>query len=133
MELIKDIHKEATKLNACELFTGKEDYKAIVKLLKSIQGMEFCLKNNFPKLEVFQKFAPFNPSKDGVFIDAGVVKVKNVPIVYLIGNTHAKVIFDTANTENRVVLMHGATAQIEKHEKTAKVVVFGAEKQITKK
>ncbi len=112
MKIIKDIYKEAVKLDACDKFTGKENYKDIVDLMLSEQGIEFCLKNSFPKVEVFRKFEKYNPQNDGVFIDVGSAELENIPTVFLVGNTNAVLRFNNLDTNYRVVLMHGATATI---------------------
>lgn len=124
MRIIRDIYKQAVKLDTCDKFTGKEDYDKIVQLLLSEQGIEFCLKHNFPTVLEFKKFEKYNPQKDGVFIDAGIIEIKNIPTVFLVGNTEATLIFNNLETNYNVILMHGAKAKIIA-ENYAVVFVYG--------
>lgn len=124
MRLIKNIYKQAKQYNLCHLFTGKEDYEGIVRLLLSPQGTEFCLSNNFPDLNVFRKFLPYKPEKKGIYIDKGNIVLTNENIVFLVGNTRATVTFNNLETNYNVILMHGAKAKIIA-ENYAVVFVYG--------
>ncbi len=107
---IKDIHKEAEKLNACKKFTGNESLNEVIRLFLSAQGIEFCLKNNFPSLATFKQFKDLE--RFNIYVDAGKVKLKNSEKVVLIGNTKAVLKYDDPTKRHQVVLMHGAKADI---------------------
>lgn len=111
-ELIRQIFAQARLIGACRLFKGTEKtLEDIVRLFCSTQGMEFCIKNNFPNLATFRQFKPFNPEKYGVYIDAGEIRLKNPKKAVLIGRTNAVVNCDSLE-RHEVFLLHGARSVI---------------------
>lgn len=115
MSLVKDIYKKAVEIDSkvCDKFTGKENYNEIVELLLSIQGIEFCTKYSFPKLDYFEGFLKDNnPCKKGIYINAGVIETENEEIVLLVGNTNAVLKYNNTDVGYKVILMHGARAEI---------------------
>lgn len=113
MKIIKEIHKKAAKLNSCLLFSGKENFEELISLLLSEQGIEFCLKNNFPELNYFEQFDRQELEKRGVYVNSGIVELENKKQVLLVGNTDAILKYDKVNHAYKVTVMHGATADIE--------------------
>lgn len=84
----------------------------IVALFVSTQGMEFCVKNRFPNLATFRLFKPYGVDKKyGIYIDAGVITLKNPERAVLIGRTSATITCDECKRHD-IVLLHGAKAVI---------------------
>jgi len=106
---IQMIYSQAQLLGACDLFKGNEDLAEIVQLFKSPQGIEFCLKNNFPNLSTVRFFKQHGVERYEVYIDAGNIQLDNPTNAILIGRTVANINCDT-NKAHSVVLMHGARA-----------------------
>lgn len=106
---IQMIYGQARLLGACDLFKGTEDLAGLVRLFKSPQGIEFCLRNNFPSLATLRLFKQYDIAQHGVYIDAGNIRLRNPDNAILIGRTIADVTCDT-NEAHNIVLMQGARA-----------------------
>lgn len=87
----RSLHHVAERFRQCTMFKGTEDLEGLVKLFTSTQGMEFCLRYNFPNLATFRQFKPFNVERLGVYIDAGAIVLKNPKRAVLIGRTSATI------------------------------------------
>ena len=111
-DIIKQIFAQATQIGGCDKFKGSEDLQAIIQLFKSPQGLEFCIKNHFPRISTMRLFKPYKVERYGIYIDAGEITLSNPGTVVLIGNTHAIINCSTSKARNEIVLMHGATALI---------------------
>ena len=112
MKAIDEILHEALQLGACNKSNGVTDWKTLVWLFFTPQGIEFCQKNNFPTLEMFrdikEEVEGFN-----VFVDAGVQKRSNDSCVALIGpKTKGELVFDDNTKVHKVIVMHGAKLDI---------------------
>lgn len=112
MKAIDEILQKALQLGACNKSNGVTDWKTLVWLFFTPQGIEFCQKNNFPTLEMFrdikEEVEGFN-----VFVDAGVQKRSNDSCVALIGpKTKGELVFDDNTKVHKVIVMHGAKLDI---------------------
>ena len=111
-ELIKKIYEQATQLGACPLFTGKEKtLEEIVTLFLTPQGMEFCTEHHFPNIATLRLFKQYGVEKYGIYIDGGVITLKNPTRAILIGKTSATVNVDTLE-RHEVTFMHGAKGTV---------------------
>lgn len=102
----------ARKLDACKMFKGDESLEEMIGLMFSAQGAEFLTKYGFPDLATFRKFKKHHPERFGVYIDYGDVLIKDEKRVFLVGKTIAKIDYQ-ATQANRLVMMHGAKAEVE--------------------
>lgn len=109
--IIQMIYRQAQLLGACDLFKGTEDLAGLVKLFKSPQGIEFCLKNNFPNLATLRLFKPLDVEQFEIYIDAGTIQLINPTNAILVGRTIANINCDT-NKAHRITLMQGAKATL---------------------
>ena len=106
-EVIRQVYSQARLLGSCHRFKGTEKtLEDIVALFCSPQGMEFCINNRFPHMAPFRLFKPFEPEKQGVYIDSGVLTLRNPKRVVLVRRTSATL------TWHEVFLLHGAKAII---------------------
>ena len=112
MKIINEIHSKARQFKSCLLFNGKESFDELIELLMSAQGLEFCLKNNFPELNYFEQFDRLELAKKGVYVNAGIVEISNVENVLLVGNTEAKLIYNNTDVAYKISVLHGATASV---------------------
>lgn len=111
-EVIRQVYSQARLLGSCHRFKGTEKtLEDIVALFCSPQGMEFCINNRFPNMATFRLFKPFEPEKQGVYIDLGVLTLRNPKRVVLVGRTSATITCDTLE-RHEVFLLHGAKAII---------------------
>lgn len=111
-EVIRQVYSQARLLGSCHRFKGTEKtLEDIVALFCSPQGMEFCINNRFPNMATFRLFKPFEPEKKGVYIDSGVLTLRNPKRVVLVGRTSATITCDTLE-RHEVFLLHGAKAII---------------------
>lgn len=106
-----NMNEVARKLAACTLFTGKEDIPELARLFTSPQGLEFCLAANFPNLATFRLFKNSNPTRYGIYIDAGDITLHNPKTAVLIGRTTATIHCNKCQNST-IVTMHGATATV---------------------
>lgn len=112
MKAIDEILQGALTLGACNKSNGVTDWKTLVWLFFTPQGIEFCQTNNFPTLEMFKKIKDdiegFN-----VFVNAGVQKRSNDSCIALIGpKTKGELIYDDNSKVHKVIVMHGAKVDI---------------------
>lgn len=112
MDLIKELYEAAQPLNACGLFTGQETFEDMIKVFLTPQGIEFCIKNDFPDKSYLRPIKERNVSEMGIWIDAGEKELRNERIVVLVGNCNFKLVYDTLEYPCKVVLMKGARAKI---------------------
>lgn len=131
MKIVKKLHKKAKKLDACKLFTGNENFNEIVDLLFTPQGLEFCTNNNFPSLEDFKSFSDKELVKKGIYINKSIVELENIETVLIAGNTHAILNYNNVDVGYKVILMHGASAEIFA-DNYAVVFLYGETENATK-
>lgn len=112
MDRINDIRSRALGIGACEKIGDIQDYQSLVKVFFSPQGREFCHKNNYPTLEVFRAIRE-DVKPHRVFVDAGDIEVYNEPYIAIVGDTHARIKIRGVDALYHIVLMHGATAEID--------------------
>ncbi len=112
-QLIKQVHQRAELLGACDKLKGTEDLDGLIKLMKSVQGREFCLKHNFPSLRTFRDFnvSSYLEVKHKVHLDSGHIRLINQKHIILIGKVQA-VIDCNKTARYQITLMHGAKAII---------------------
>lgn len=111
-ELINQVYNQAKLIGVCPRFTGKEKtMDDIVRLFTSPQGIEYCIEHHFPNIATIRLFKGLGVEKHGIYIDAGVITLKNPSKAVLIGRTSATVNCDTLE-QHEVILMHGAKATV---------------------
>lgn len=109
---VSDVMQKAIRLGACGQSGKATDWKSLCWLFFTPQGREFCENNNFPSIEIFREMKPYvHPY--GVFVDAGMISLKNNANVGIIGKTEAVIEYDDNTKMHRVILMHGAKAVIK--------------------
>lgn len=111
MELIEQISNDAHLLGACDKITGRENISEIVSLLFSPQGMEFCVANKFPSLDVFSAFKKHGVDKKGVYINEGKITLSEPKDVCIVGRTNATINLSETNS-HRICILHGAEVTI---------------------
>ena len=111
-DIIQHTYEQARLLGACPLFTGKEKtVEELVKLLKSPQGIEFCVKNSFPTMPTLRLFNVYNPEHLGVYIDAGEIELHEPTNIVLAGRTTATIHCESLSMHH-ITLLNGARAVI---------------------
>ena len=112
MDLVRELYEAARRLNACKLFTGQETFEGMMRVFLTPQGIEFCIKNDFPDRSYLQPIKEQNVSEMGIWIDAGEMTLRNERTVVLIGDCNFNLEYDTLEYPCKVVLMKGARAKI---------------------
>lgn len=102
----------AKKLSICQMFRGDESLEDMVSLMFSAQGSEFLTRFSFPDIATFRKFLKYNPERLGVYIDKGEIALRGEKNIFVVGNTTARIKCDETALY-RIILMHGASADIE--------------------
>lgn len=112
--MIQKILKEATALGACSKTEGITTAEQLAALFFSPQGREFCLKHNYPTLAMWREIKHHIPdlTKMGIYIDAGAIEVRGKHDIAIIGETRAVAKFSGNNSIFRVLVLHGAEADI---------------------
>lgn len=112
MKAIDEILQKALQMGACNKSNGVTDWRTLVWLFFTPQGIEFCEKNNFPTLEMFKEIKE-DVEAYNVFVDAGVQKRSNDSCVALIGpKTKGELVYDDNSKVHKVIVMHGAKVDI---------------------
>lgn len=109
---VSDVMQDAIRLGACSQSGKATDWKSLCWLFFTPQGREFCENNNFPSLEIFRQMKPYVEAY-GVFVDAGMISMKNNANVGIIGKTEAMIEYDDNTKLHRIILMHGARTVIK--------------------
>ncbi|MCF0187950.1 MAG: hypothetical protein HUK04_00430 [Bacteroidaceae bacterium] len=125
-------HQMAQRYHDCAMFEGNETVQQLAEKLTSPQGLEFCVKKNFPNLATFRLFKGYKPERFGVYIDAGQVTISNPGKVLLVGKTYATVNCDSTE-RHEIATMHGATASIHASKWTVVHTTPGRGTTITKR
>lgn len=112
MITVNDILISAIQQGACEKSSKATDWKSLVWLFFSPQGIEFCQRNNFPTLEQFNEINDEDSEQYGVYINKGKVRAENARFTALVGNTRGELVFDDNTKVHKVIVMHGAEAFI---------------------
>lgn len=111
-EIIRQIYAQAKLLGACSLFKGTEEtLDDIVRVFRTPQGIEFCMKHHFPSMATFRLFKAQGVERYGIYIDAGAITLKDPSRAILIGRTTATVFCDKTE-RHEVILLHGAKAVV---------------------
>lgn len=111
-DIINQIYAQTKIIGQCGAMTGTEDFAAICRLFKSAIGVEYCIEHHFPNMATLRMFKPYNPEQYGIYIDAGVITLKNPRQVLLCGRTSATINCDSLEHRHEVILMHGAKAVV---------------------
>lgn len=106
-----NILKSASALGACERLDKVKNFHSLTSLFFTPQGLEFCHKNNFPPLGIFQ--AHKNEVSDcNMYVDCGCIRLDKRKYICLVGNTSAEIEASGVDFVHTVILMHGASATI---------------------
>lgn len=109
---INDIHRQIKALKACQKINGKEKISDLMQLFTTPQGVEFYQKTGFPTIEMWKEYRA-EAQKYGIYVDAGDIELHGSQTVALIGNTHARLLFDDmASVGHTVIVAGGAMADI---------------------
>lgn len=111
--LVLEIYSEAIPFSPCEFFTGKEELAELMAKFLTAKGAEFCIQNDFPSEILCSRLKARKVAENGVYIDAGVQRMKNPRVVALAGDTEGFLEYDTAGYPCRLILMKGAKAHIK--------------------
>lgn len=107
--MINFIINLARKKGACSEIHKISDWRSLVSVFFSPQGMEFCKKNSFPSLDYFisikEKARKFN-----VFVQENAL-VSNSNAAF-IGESLSEVYFSNQDRCYKIILMHGAKVKI---------------------
>ena len=88
-----------------------KNFHSLTSLFFTPQGLEFCHKNNFPPLGIFQ--AHKNEVSDcNMYVDCGCIRLDKRKYICLVGNTSAEIEASGVDFVHTVILMHGASATI---------------------
>lgn len=106
---VDDIIAKAVQLGACKQSNKATDWKSLVWLFFSPQGVEFCKNNNYPSLEVFRSIKA-NIEAYKVHVEDNVKAVNEDKAI--IGGT-AELTFHGTDKSYKVIIMHGASVRIK--------------------
>lgn len=108
----RSLHNIAEKYRKCNLFKGTErTIGELAAVFTSPQGLEFCIRYHFPNMATFRLFKGLGAEKYGIYIDAGIITLKNPERAILIGRTSATINCDECKRHD-IVLLHGAKAVV---------------------
>ena len=108
----RSLHNVAEKYRRCNMFKGTErSIEELAAVFTSRQGLEFCIRYHFPNIATFRLFKGQGVEKYGIYIDAGVITLKNPALAILIGRTSATINCDECK-QHEIVLLHGARAVV---------------------
>ncbi len=116
MKLVEQTIQRAIELGACAKADASiSSLEDCVKLLKSPQGREWVVKNDYPSLQQLRKFRSCNTEQLGVYIDAGKIDlVDPVGVIVLVGDTDAKIKY-TKTERYTILAIRGAYAEVIAH------------------
>lgn len=107
------IKRTAASIGACKRIKDPASWEELIQLFFSAQGREFCKLHDFPGVVLWDEIKrDCNLEKYGIFVDAGEVARTGIVDIALIGNTRGVLSFETPSSIHRIILMHGASADI---------------------
>lgn len=110
--IIQSLYEQARLSGACDKFTGAErTIDDIVRLFLSPQGIEFCMKHHFPNMAAVRQFKGQGLERYGIYIDAGMISLREPERVVLIGRTTATIRVSELK-RHEIIVMHGAKAAV---------------------
>lgn len=107
---LEQIKNNARRYGACNAIDSVQTYDALVDLMFSPIGREFCVHAEFPNLHTLRNIAPYLGER--FFVDSGHITLKPSADVAIGGDTTATVCYDTPDKLYHLVLHQGATAHI---------------------
>lgn len=113
MDIVRHIFLEAKRFRPCKLFKGNETLEELMGLFLTPQGIEFCIVNNFPSRDILSRLKEYHLVRMGIHIDGGKKRLKNARLVVLAGDCNYTLEYDTLDYPCKVVLLHGARAEIK--------------------
>lgn len=102
---------DAVKYGACQKSSSVTDWKSLVWLFFSPQGIEFCSEHNYPSIDQFRAMSDYI-NRYGVYVDAGHISLANPVKAGIIGGTDAVLTFANPDVVHNVIVMHGASVRI---------------------
>jgi hypothetical protein len=109
---IKELKLRAQSIGACSKINAISTYKAMVELMFSPQGREFCKDHFFPGINALRQVR--HKVKDlGVYVDGGTMHITDRAKVVVAGKTNATVRAHGVDEAFIVIVMHGAKVTID--------------------
>lgn len=107
----QEIRAKALEYGACELINGADTIAALIGLMRTPQGREFCKLHRFPTVDILRQHKVELASL-GVFVDAGNIEVDNTDNVIIAGETSALLRYHNTRVPYHAIVMHGASAKV---------------------
>ncbi len=107
----EEVHKVLRSLGVCRKVRGTEEIPELVEMLRTSWGFEFCRANQYPSLQDWEKYKESFSDLQDVFLNAGLIHLKNPCNALLIGNTFAEIIYNGEQSYH-LTLLNGAKAKV---------------------
>lgn len=109
---INELINEAKELGACKIISAEMDLTTLSNIFFSPQGLEFCSAKVFPSIHMFRRINGMLEPYSGFFVDRGRVEINNETPIAIIGDTDAIIRCSDEHRVHKIVVMHGAKAEI---------------------
>lgn len=110
--IISALKRDARRNGSCNLINEVNDYKQLVQLFFSAQGLEFCQKYDYPSIDVLRTIAD-KVGGMGMFIDSGSITINSRNHICIAGKTQATILASGVDYVHKIVVMRGASAHIK--------------------
>lgn len=108
---LKEIKERALQAGACALIRDVHDYAGLVALFFSPQGLEFADDCGFPQLDDLRLISD-ELLREGVYVDRGDIELSCTKDVCVACDTRAIINVSGVDYIHNIVVMHGASAEI---------------------
>ena len=108
------LRRRARDLGLCDQWYDEWDIETPQEVLieKYIKGIDFCIKNDYPKLDFIKAYVSSKMlAKHGVFVDGNIVE-SNAHIAVLLGKSNGIIRYNGLSTGN-VYIRHESELTIE--------------------
>lgn len=110
MMTLDEIKDKARRQGACQAIEGVQSYGALVDLMFSPIGREFCVNTGFPDLDTLRAIAP--QCGERMIVDAGSIELAPRGDIAIGGDTDATIYYSDLDRLYHLVLLRGSRAHI---------------------
>lgn len=103
-------------LGACDLLKGDENIDELCELMRTTEGIKFCISNHFPSTRTLRAMREYGIQRHGIFVDVGEIELTNPPTTVIIAGKSRATIEVNGNHGATIALVKGASAIIKARE-----------------
>lgn len=122
MNISEELKKQAISYNLCQPWTDSWGNPNLDELLeKYIEGIDFCIQNNYPSNKYIKENFGEIAERHGVFTDKDNIQLSALPNIVLNGNTNGSIRLNRLDVSS-IYVRHGSEVRVQ-IEESAKAII----------